>query len=230
VHTMKWNVDQTSKQQHHSMRQQAPSVSLRESTRSGISKIFLLLSFLLVDQTGAFSVLSRDSRMRSLAQIARLHSATTGTGSGTTRLTAAARRTSGSSSVSALNFQRQYSTPTIQRPLDNNNNFRQQSTRRFMAPTPVVTTSGSSDSDSTTRSTLENDDKYTLYEKWVRRIYMTNMFNPVKLGLENMHKIHELLGSPMDSVRFLLFVCWFIKMLIQNPHSKCFVFHFVSIL
>jgi hypothetical protein len=39
------------------------------------------------------------------------------------------------------------------------------------------------------------------YEHWVRRLYMTNMFNPVKLGLENIQKIHELLGNPMDDVR-----------------------------
>ena len=42
--------------------------------------------------------------------------------------------------------------------------------------------------------------KYTGYEKWVRRLYATNMFHPVKLGLENMHLLHELLGSPMDDV------------------------------
>jgi hypothetical protein len=33
---------------------------------------------------------------------------------------------------------------------------------------------------------------------------MTNLFNPVKLGLENMDRLHEALGRPMDqvSVRF----------------------------
>jgi dihydrofolate synthase/folylpolyglutamate synthase len=39
---------------------------------------------------------------------------------------------------------------------------------------------------------------YTGYEKWVRRLYATNMFHPVKLGLENMHLLHKLLGNPMD--------------------------------
>jgi len=39
---------------------------------------------------------------------------------------------------------------------------------------------------------------YTEYEKWVRRLYATNMFHPVKLGLENMHLLHKLLGNPMD--------------------------------
>jgi hypothetical protein len=42
--------------------------------------------------------------------------------------------------------------------------------------------------------------EYTGYEKWVRRLYATNMFHPVKLGLENMHLLHKLLGNPMDDV------------------------------
>uniref|UniRef100_A0A7S4EES4 Uncharacterized protein n=1 Tax=Pseudo-nitzschia australis TaxID=44445 RepID=A0A7S4EES4_9STRA len=41
---------------------------------------------------------------------------------------------------------------------------------------------------------------HTGYEKWIRRLYATNMFHPVKLGLENMHILHGLLGSPMDDV------------------------------
>lgn len=50
---------------------------------------------------------------------------------------------------------------------------------------------------------IDNDDStstddYTKYEKWVRRLYATNMFHPVKLGLENMHLLHKLLGNPMD--------------------------------
>lgn len=36
------------------------------------------------------------------------------------------------------------------------------------------------------------------YEKLVRKLYMTNLFNPVKLGLENMDKLHKAIGSPMD--------------------------------
>jgi hypothetical protein len=52
---------------------------------------------------------------------------------------------------------------------------------------------------------IDNDDStftdgYTNYEKWVRRLYATNMFHPVKLGLENMHLLHKLLGNPMDDV------------------------------
>ena len=40
---------------------------------------------------------------------------------------------------------------------------------------------------------------FTPYERWVRRLYMTNLFHPVKLGLQNMHKLHEALGNPMDN-------------------------------
>lgn len=40
--------------------------------------------------------------------------------------------------------------------------------------------------------------QYNDYERWVRRLYATNMFHPVKLGLENMRLLHKLLGNPMD--------------------------------
>ena len=36
------------------------------------------------------------------------------------------------------------------------------------------------------------------YERLVRKLYQTNLFNPVKLGLENMDRLHEILGRPMD--------------------------------
>jgi dihydrofolate synthase/folylpolyglutamate synthase len=39
----------------------------------------------------------------------------------------------------------------------------------------------------------------TNYERLVRKLYMTNLFNPVKLGLENMDKLHALLDRPMDN-------------------------------
>ncbi|KAL3822478.1 hypothetical protein ACHAXA_006906 [Cyclostephanos tholiformis] len=39
------------------------------------------------------------------------------------------------------------------------------------------------------------------YERLVRKLYMTNLFNPVKLGLENMDKLHDILGRPMDDPR-----------------------------
>ena len=40
--------------------------------------------------------------------------------------------------------------------------------------------------------------QYTPYEIWVRRLYMTNLFHPVKMGLTNMQTLHQLLGRPMD--------------------------------
>jgi dihydrofolate synthase/folylpolyglutamate synthase len=42
--------------------------------------------------------------------------------------------------------------------------------------------------------------KFTPYERWVRRLYQTNLFHPVKLGLQNMDELHEMLGRPMDNV------------------------------
>ena len=39
---------------------------------------------------------------------------------------------------------------------------------------------------------------YTPYERWVRRLYMTNLFHPVKLGLSNIQQLHAALGNPMD--------------------------------
>lgn len=41
---------------------------------------------------------------------------------------------------------------------------------------------------------------YTPYEQWVRRLYQTNLFHPVKLGLKNMEELHERLGRPMDKL------------------------------
>lgn len=41
-------------------------------------------------------------------------------------------------------------------------------------------------------------DHYSPYEQWVRRLYMTNLFHPVKLGLDNIEQLHRVLGFPMD--------------------------------
>jgi hypothetical protein len=54
------------------------------------------------------------------------------------------------------------------------------------------------------------EDQCTDYEKWVRRLYMTNMFHPVKMGLTNMRQLHNLLGNPMDDVRWLYCVQTFL--------------------
>jgi hypothetical protein len=50
--------------------------------------------------------------------------------------------------------------------------------------------------------TTSNDVSYTGYERWVRRLYATNMFHPVKLGLDNMRLLHKLIGNPMDDVSY----------------------------
>ena len=41
---------------------------------------------------------------------------------------------------------------------------------------------------------------YTMYERLVRRLYTTNLFHPVKLGLDNIERLYEALGSPVDDV------------------------------
>ena len=48
------------------------------------------------------------------------------------------------------------------------------------------------------------------YEKWVRRLYMTNMFHPVKMGLTNIKKLHNLVGNPMDDVSIFFLLCRFL--------------------
>ena len=35
------------------------------------------------------------------------------------------------------------------------------------------------------------------YESAVRKLYQVNMWNPVKLGLDNSKSLHKLIGSPM---------------------------------
>lgn len=43
-----------------------------------------------------------------------------------------------------------------------------------------------------------NNNSHSIYEEMVRRLYMTNLFHPVKMGLQNIEQLHEALGSPMD--------------------------------
>lgn len=69
----------------------------------------------------------------------------------------------------------------------------------------LFATSSSSSSSSVISATMNDQDKaiareYTDYEKWVRRLYMTNLFHPVKMGLTNMQQLHEIMGNPMDDV------------------------------
>ncbi|KAL7554109.1 hypothetical protein ACHAWF_017500 [Thalassiosira exigua] len=47
-------------------------------------------------------------------------------------------------------------------------------------------------------STEEPAEPMSNYERLVRKLYLTNLYNPVKLGLENMGRLHAALGDPMD--------------------------------
>jgi len=74
------------------------------------------------------------------------------------------------------------------------NNRRQQAPQlQIMQPLTSLFSSNSLDS-----KEEEEEEEWSAYEKLVRKLYMTNLFNPVKLGLENMNKLHELLGNPMN--------------------------------
>lgn len=68
---------------------------------------------------------------------------------------------------------------------------------QYTAPDPDKLASLMPDFDSAGRA-------YTLYEKCVRRLYLTNLFHPVKLGLDNMEKLHEAIGNPMNSKDLVL--------------------------
>ena len=66
-------------------------------------------------------------------------------------------------------------------------------------------THGDGDENNTTPTTGDGEQKFSDYEKWVRRLYMTNLFHPVKMGLTNMQKLHDIMGDPMDDVSNLAF-------------------------
>jgi dihydrofolate synthase/folylpolyglutamate synthase len=40
----------------------------------------------------------------------------------------------------------------------------------------------------------------TTYKQVLRQLYNVNWYNPVKLGLENMHKLDNLLSNPLKSI------------------------------
>ena len=42
---------------------------------------------------------------------------------------------------------------------------------------------------------------FTKYEKLVRRLYKTNLYHPVKLGLENMQRLNEAMGFPLNNLK-----------------------------
>lgn len=72
-----------------------------------------------------------------------------------------------------------------------------ESSERYTIPDPIKLASLMPERDPKGRP-------YTLYEKCVRRLYLTNLFHPVKLGLQNMEEIHAALGNPMDDPKILL--------------------------
>ena len=59
----------------------------------------------------------------------------------------------------------------------------------------------SSSSVSTNNEASKQLKNYTEYELWVRRLYATNLFHPVKLGLDNMVQLHAAIGNPMDQTK-----------------------------
>lgn len=78
-------------------------------------------------------------------------------------------------------------------------------TRCWLSSQPdAAAAAASADQKSTTKddndASSKPEQQHSSYEHWVRRLYMTNMYNPVKLGLENIEKIHSMLGNPMDDV------------------------------
>jgi dihydrofolate synthase / folylpolyglutamate synthase len=46
----------------------------------------------------------------------------------------------------------------------------------------------------------DSEQQHSLYEHWVRRLYLTNMFHPVKLGLENMQRLMDALQWPARDI------------------------------
>jgi dihydrofolate synthase / folylpolyglutamate synthase len=69
---------------------------------------------------------------------------------------------------------------------------------RFQSSTSRSVSTMDQESDSNVQQSTSSTRKYTDYETWVRRLYSTNLFHPVKLGLTNMIKLYEALGRPMD--------------------------------
>jgi dihydrofolate synthase / folylpolyglutamate synthase len=89
------------------------------------------------------------------------------------------------------------------------------------------------ESDSSSQPSSSSNRKYTDYETWVRRLYSTNLFHPVKLGLTNMIQLYEALGRPMDQTCVVHIagtngkgsVAWKIaRALQQRPHARIGLF------
>mmetsp|Transcript_9623 Transcript_9623/g.16371 ORF Transcript_9623/g.16371 Transcript_9623/m.16371 type:complete len:556 (-) Transcript_9623:11-1678(-) len=67
-----------------------------------------------------------------------------------------------------------------------------------LSSSTMRSSSSSTNSPEESANGVKEQREWSNYEKLVRKLYMTNLFNPVKLGLENMEKLHKAIGSPMD--------------------------------
>lgn len=70
------------------------------------------------------------------------------------------------------------------------------STRRLFSISP--STSANAIPISNDQISTQKKRTYTKYEALVRRLYMTNLYHPVKLGLENMEQLNEALERPLE--------------------------------
>ncbi|GKZ00188.1 hypothetical protein MPSEU_000971800 [Mayamaea pseudoterrestris] len=95
----------------------------------------------------------------------------------TTRLLVSPRSMSSNASTSTNNF--------------NANGENKQSTGSRNASNAEI-----SDINNTTDTTAPAPD----YDVWVRRLYTTNLYQPVKMGLDNIQQLYNLLGKPLDDV------------------------------
>lgn len=90
-------------------------------------------------------------------------------------------------------------TRAVQTPSSSNTHYFLRSSPSFSLHLSSTMRSFSSSSPTdATNNGVKEEREWSNYEKLVRKLYMTNLFNPVKLGLENMDKLHKAIGSPMD--------------------------------
>jgi hypothetical protein len=90
----------------------------------------------------------------------------------------------------------------------NNNNAQSYFTRHSRLFATSSAHMGATNESTPPSSNKDDENQYTDYEKWVRRLYMTNLFHPVKMGLTNMRELHDLMGTPMDDVSYCTFLRW----------------------
>lgn len=89
-------------------------------------------------------------------------------------------------------------TRAVQTPSSNTHYFLRSSPSFSSHLSSTMRSFSSSTPTDATNNEVKEEREWSNYEKLVRKLYMTNLFNPVKLGLENMDKLHKAIGSPMD--------------------------------